>query len=258
MNEELLRKAKDLGLNSYEAKIWIALLSKGVSSAGELSDIANVPRSRSYDVLESLEKKGFVVMKIGKPIEYIALSPSEVIERVKKRISKDAEKHLDMIEKIKDSDLMTDLTELHNQGIDFVDSTQLSTYIKGRNNIYSEMNSLLKDAKEHVLLLTTEAGLIRKYAHLLSQIKKAHKRGVKTTIGAPLSHLPKKLVDDLQSYVTLVDVKQLPSRFLAVDNNKLLFLVTGEETPESFDVAISVESPFFVNAVTQMTKSVMK
>jgi len=43
--------------------------------------ISNVPRSRTYDVLESLEKKGFVVMKLGKPIKYIALPPEEVIER---------------------------------------------------------------------------------------------------------------------------------------------------------------------------------
>ncbi len=62
---ELLNKLKDFGLNSYESKIWVALLSRGVSTAGELSDIANVPRSRSYDVLESLEKKGFVILKLG-------------------------------------------------------------------------------------------------------------------------------------------------------------------------------------------------
>ena len=56
-------------LNLYEVKIWTALLSRGVSTAGELSDIANVPRSRTYDVLESLEKKGFIIMKLGKPIK---------------------------------------------------------------------------------------------------------------------------------------------------------------------------------------------
>src|SRR5512138_3947698 len=86
VKKEFLGKIKDFGLNSYEAKIWTALLSRGVSTAGELSDIANVPRSRSYDILESLEKKGFVVMKLGKPIKFVALKPEEVIERVKKNL----------------------------------------------------------------------------------------------------------------------------------------------------------------------------
>ncbi len=31
---ELLNKLKDFGLNSYESKIWVALLSRGVSTAG--------------------------------------------------------------------------------------------------------------------------------------------------------------------------------------------------------------------------------
>jgi sugar-specific transcriptional regulator TrmB len=84
VQKDFLNKLKDFGLNSYEAKLWTALLSRGVATAGELSDIANVPRSRSYDVLESLERKGFVIMKLGKPIKYIAVPPTEVLERVKK------------------------------------------------------------------------------------------------------------------------------------------------------------------------------
>ena len=58
VKDEFLGKLRRyFALNLYEVKIWTALLSRGVSTAGELSDIANVPRSRSYDVLESLEKK---------------------------------------------------------------------------------------------------------------------------------------------------------------------------------------------------------
>ena len=70
VKEEFLSKLRTyFSLNLYEVKIWTALLSRGVSTAGELSDMANVPRSRSYASLESLEKNGFVVMKFGKPIK---------------------------------------------------------------------------------------------------------------------------------------------------------------------------------------------
>ena len=68
-----LNKLRDFGLNSYESKLWVALLSRGSSTAGELSDISNVPRSRSYDVLESLQKKGFITVKQEKPIKYTAI-----------------------------------------------------------------------------------------------------------------------------------------------------------------------------------------
>ena len=56
-DDMLVELRRYFDLNLYEVKLWAALLSRGVSTAGELSDIASVPRSRSYDVLESLEKK---------------------------------------------------------------------------------------------------------------------------------------------------------------------------------------------------------
>ncbi|MEM5872973.1 MAG: helix-turn-helix domain-containing protein, partial [Candidatus Aenigmatarchaeota archaeon] len=81
INEELVSKIKAIfGLNTYEAKIWLALLAKGNATASELADLADIPRSRAYDILESLEKKGFTIMKLGKPIRYMAVPPSDVIE----------------------------------------------------------------------------------------------------------------------------------------------------------------------------------
>src|SRR5512146_513786 len=118
IKEEFLSKLRRyFNLNLYEVKIWTALLSRGVATAGELSDIANVPRSRSYDVLESLERKGFVIMKLGKPIKYIAVPPSEVLERVKKSIHEDAARQSNLIDGLKKSDLLGELSSLYTQGI---------------------------------------------------------------------------------------------------------------------------------------------
>ena len=82
IERNFLNKLKAFGLNSYEAKIWTALLSRGVSNAGELSDISNVPRSRSYDVLENLGSEFDVlytlepdaIKKDGPPLLDIAIS----------------------------------------------------------------------------------------------------------------------------------------------------------------------------------------
>src|SRR3989337_2263830 len=126
VKEEFLSKLRRyFSLNLYEVKIWTALLSRGVSTAGELSDIANVPRSRSYDVLESLEKKGFVVMKIGKPIKYIAVAPTEAVERIKR------------LEDLKTTDVLQELQTLHSQGIELVEPSDLGGSLKGRHNLYN-------------------------------------------------------------------------------------------------------------------------
>ena len=148
-NQETTKKTKLFGLNTYEARIWTALLSRGVSTAGELSDIANVPRSRSYDVLESLEKKGFVVMKPGKPIKYIAIPPKDVLENIKKRIEKTKEKHLLEIKSNSFSNLINTFQELYDNNTDHTEN--IVAILRGRKNIHKHISFLFKYTKKDIL-----------------------------------------------------------------------------------------------------------
>ncbi|MBT7331655.1 TrmB family transcriptional regulator, partial [Candidatus Woesearchaeota archaeon] len=132
VKEEMLSKLRRyFDLNLYEVKLWASILSRGVSTAGELSDIADVPRSRSYDVLESLEKKGFVMMKLGKPIKYIAIPPNEVVDRVKKNMHLNAQEKIKRLDNLKSSDLLKELDSLHTNGISLVDPNELSGCLRG-------------------------------------------------------------------------------------------------------------------------------
>ena len=154
VKEEFLSKLRRyFGLNLYEARIWTALLSRGVSTAGELSDIGNVPRSRAYDVLESLEKKGFIIMKLGKPIKYIAVEPKEVVERVKKYIKQNAEDRVDRLKETGTIEVMKELDFLHKQGIEFIEPSDLSGAIRGRHNIYSHLETMVKGAEKNITII---------------------------------------------------------------------------------------------------------
>ena len=147
---ESIKKIKSLGLNTYEVKIWTALLSRGVSTAGELSDIANVPRSRSYDVLESLEKKGFVVMKLGKPIKYLAVPPKEVLERVKGKIEENTKEHLVGINNPEFNGLVGALQETYEKSSENIRDT--IAILKGRKNTQKHINFLIKESSENITL----------------------------------------------------------------------------------------------------------
>jgi len=147
---ESIKKIKALGLNTYEVKIWTALLSRGVSTAGELSDIANVPRSRSYDVLESLEKKGFVIVKLEKPIKYLAVPPKEVLETVKEKIEESTKKHLVGINNPEFDKLVSVLQKTHEASSE--NSKDTIAILKGRKNTQKHINFLIKEAKEEIIL----------------------------------------------------------------------------------------------------------
>ncbi|MCK5629679.1 MAG: TrmB family transcriptional regulator, partial [Nanoarchaeota archaeon] len=186
VKEEFLSKLRRyFSLNLYEVKIWAALLSRGVSTAGELSDIANVPRSRSYDVLESLEKKGFIVMKLGKPIKYIAVSPNEVVERVKKNMRAEAEGKVKRLDNLKNTEVLGELNTLHTQGVELIEPTDLSGSLRGRHNLYNHLELTIKNAEESVVIMTTSEGLMRKVEGLKQTFEDIKKRGVKIRIAAP-------------------------------------------------------------------------
>jgi sugar-specific transcriptional regulator TrmB len=252
IEENFLGKVKEFGLNSYEAKIWTALLSRGIATAGELSDISNVPRSRAYDVLESLEKKGFIIMKLGKPIKYIAVTPEEVIQRVKKKVNQDADSQLNRLNELNGSNIMSELTQLHTQGIQKTDAFDLSGSLKGRDSIYTQISSLISNAKKEIILSTTSEGLARKSQALKKAFKKAADNGVKIRITAPIDKGAEKAVKEL-SKIAEVKHSDKPGRFCVVDGQEMIFMVADDKkVHESYDVGIWVKSPFFAQAMKDM------
>lgn len=253
VKEEFLSKLRRyFSLNLYEVKVWAALLSRGVSTAGELSDIANVPRSRSYDVLESLEKKGFVVMKIGKPIKYIAVPPTEVIERVKKNMHEDAKTKVKKLDELKDTEILSELTTLHSQGVELVEPSDLSGSLRGRHNLYNHLELTIKGAEETVTLMTTTQGFIRKVEGLKPVLEQVRKRGVKVRIAAPLTKECREAFKDI-SKVAEVRSTTSKSRFCIVDGKELIFMVLDDaEVHPTYDVGIWVNTPFFASALEEL------
>ncbi len=257
LDKKFMSKLKDFGLNSYEIKIWTAMLSRGISSAGELSDISNVPRSRTYDVLESLEKKGFIVMKIGKPIKYIAIPPAEVIDRVKKDIHDQAMSHIGLIEEIKNDNVLEELNLLYNNGIEIIEPSELSGALKNRDNIYQNLNQMVKSAEKSIVIMTTAAGLVRKADALRKNLEKASKRGVSIRIAAPIVKKSQKAAELLQEFAEIRHVDNIKARFIIVDGKQITFnLMDDEEATPAYDVGIWVNTEFFAGALEKMFDNV--
>ncbi len=254
ISEEFLsRLRKIFDLNLYEVKVWAALLSRGVSTAGELSNISDVPRSRTYDILESLEKKGFIVMKLGKPIKFVALKPEEVIERVKKNLVRDAQEKSKRLEKLKDEDVLKELTGLFSEGSKFVEVGDLSGSLKGRQNLYNHLDMLIREAEKTVTIVTTASGLNRKLEALMPSLDKARRRGVKIRIAAPIDNSNKKVAKDLARVAEVRNAEGLKARFVIIDSEQLMFMVLDDDKVHpNYDVGIWLNTEFFARALEQL------
>ena len=74
-----------IGLTEAESKTYLSLLRYGSSSGYEVSKVSGVPRSKIYNILETLVTKGFVRFTEGEGTnQYLAVPIEEVSERIQK------------------------------------------------------------------------------------------------------------------------------------------------------------------------------
>lgn len=252
--EFLSRLRKIFDLNLYEARVWTALLSRGTSTAGELSNISDVPRSRTYDILESLEKKGFIVMRVGKPIKFVALKPEEVVERVKKNLVVEAQEKSKRLEKLRGDEVLEELSSLFTNGIKFVEPSDLSGSLRGRQNMYNHLDMMIRAAEKSVTIVTTAEGLNRKMEMLMPALERAKRRGVAVKIAAPVNNDNMKVAKELAKVAEVRNVAQgMNARFAVVDSNQVMFMLLDDKTVHpNYDTAVWLSTEYFGKALEQM------
>ena len=65
-----------LGLTTYEARAYVALVRRDSFTAAQVARQADLPRQRIYDVLGSLVQKGLASARPGSTVKYAAVAPS--------------------------------------------------------------------------------------------------------------------------------------------------------------------------------------
>ena len=252
-DEFLSRLRKIFDLNLYEVKVWTALLSRGTSTAGELSNISDVPRSRTYDILESLEKKGFIIMKLGKPIKFVALKPEEVVERVKKNLVKHAQEKTKRLEKLKGDEVLEELSTLYTKGVKFVEPSDLSGSLRGRQNLYNHLDMMVRNSEKTVTIVTTAEGLNRKMEALMPSLEACKKRGVKVRIAATIDSNNIKIAKELKKVAEVKQLDNMKARFTIIDSNQIMFMLLDDEKfHPNYDIGVWINTEFFAQTLEQL------
>ncbi len=161
--EEATRRLELIGLTTYEARAYIALIGIGVGTAEIVSNAAEIPRTSAYKVLQSLERKGFVTSTEGRPQTFRA-NPPDVVQ---KRVVTELEETFTKLQL---------LHELSSQrGL-----PQLIFTITGRERIVAKIAEMVKTASESVWISTPAYGSLRD--HIDRLLVDAAKRGAEVLL----------------------------------------------------------------------------
>src|SRR5512133_981157 len=85
-DDETRAALREMGLNAYEIDSYLVLLNGGQMTAMEISQQANVPYSKMYEVLNSLKEKGWIKSSESRPFKYYPVPPMEATRSTKLRL----------------------------------------------------------------------------------------------------------------------------------------------------------------------------
>ncbi|NDF27193.1 MAG: TrmB family transcriptional regulator [Nitrosopumilaceae archaeon] len=89
ISDNTRKSLERIGLTSYEIRTYSSLLKGGELTASDLSQKSGVPYSKIYEVLGSLEEKGWIGSDDSRPTKYFAKSPATAMEATKQKIESD-------------------------------------------------------------------------------------------------------------------------------------------------------------------------
>lgn len=159
--DEAIVKLQTLGLNLYESRAYLALLNAKELTAKGVGQLALIPQSRTYDVMDSLARKGFAMSTPASPPTYVAVEPTKILKtyydserkKIQERTVKIQEEAQEKLELIRDS--YVSLTkELPSNPTESGPVRERVWVIQDRENIENTLVGFIKEANSEVIRVT--------------------------------------------------------------------------------------------------------
>lgn len=137
-DSETVEALTDLGLSTYEARVFVALVRLGSGTARDVAEIADVPRPQVYTTTPKLEKRGFVSVQRSNPQVFRPVS----LEEVKRHLERQFEQTRDTA--------FDHLASIEHQADAEPDDGAGVYSLTGSDAITERITQLVSDADEHV------------------------------------------------------------------------------------------------------------
>lgn len=129
-----------IGLTKLESKTYNTLLNYGEMKVSKLLKIAKLNSGRIYDILNSLQQKGFISIIIKDGIKYISPSPPEILREFINQKEEEIKKQKEEVEKI----LPFMIKNYHSQ----INEEKIEIFM-GKKGLEAAYKILFSQAKEH-------------------------------------------------------------------------------------------------------------
>ena len=166
------RKALEkIGMTGYEIRTFSTLLKSGEMTASDLSQRSGVPYSKIYEVVGTLEEKGWIGSDDSRPTKYFPKSPATGLDTTKQKMDTEFTENQNVI--------LHELVPLYEKS---GTSERPDVWVlSGATNITLKILEMVDACRNEVMIALPDAGaeLVRQ---ALQKLRLLHDKGVKITI----------------------------------------------------------------------------
>jgi len=215
-----IRQLKALGLSTYAARTFVALACLGDGTAEDVSDVADVPRTRVYDAVDELQERGLVDVQQSTPKRFWSVSTETAGRQFEQEYVSRVREATDALEALAPEDNTTE---------------QLGVWtVTGRDTVTQRVVEFIEGAQEEVVYMTT--GGLHSEA-VTESLYLASDRNVSIRLAGMSDSVERTLGEEIptaEPFDSLWEWSDTPAgRLLMVDQEKTLVsvLVDGEGGP---------------------------
>lgn len=168
--EDAVEALKDLELTESEARCFVALTQLPQGTAKEVSDLADIPRARVYELTERLSDRGLVAIQETTPRTFQAISVETAIDTLERSYQNRLNQAAETLQNVETADEAS-----REEGI---------WTVSGREAIIDTATELIDEADEEILLIHADERVTSE--EINEHVKAAHDRGV-TILGGSTS-----------------------------------------------------------------------
>jgi len=225
ISDRVRRSLQEFGLTDYEIRSYTSLLEIGPATANELSEASGVPYSKIYEVLGSLEKKGWIEMEHGRPSKYYPKPPSVALEITKSQLENSLKTNeglvLDELQPIYEKKGVRERPDIW--------------IVRGDFNVLAKIRETVEHVQKEILVAVP--GIPDETAEMLIPlVKTIVERGVKVqimTMKSPMSETMAKL----EKFCEMRVREQMFGGGIIADGREVILLL-GQEGDEAISLAI--------------------
>lgn len=249
--DDIQKMIMEFGLTVNQAKVFFYLSKTGLKTASDISKNLKIPRTETYHLLNSLQQKGIVVSIIGKPTKFNSLSIEESLQIL---LNNEQSRLNDLNSKRSLIIQLWNTVPKYSNDEEIINS-KFQT-LQGKNSILVKFAHMVKNAKNEIAIIGSEADFIKLYhTDFIDQLKRT-KANLKilTTFSEKGNYIFEKV--PYQNLRKLNEINNGKFCFIIKDDEEVIFFLNNSNYDEI--IAIWTDAKSFISTLSSLFALIWK